>query len=188
LRVGDFYQEFLNLFPVHKQNQGYNNFFWYLCFGTGFDKDSKRLLFYRNDLSNLVLGKRSDNWVVRNFLEAFSREVLGEGNLVWSEGWREEHCRQMLKLNWGDFEQVLQTEKQKLFNYKHSVYLSGEKFFPEKSKQDRRAERRRAEAIRPQCEEAALFQRYLHELPPHRFSKNLKKYFYAANEFAAQEY
>ena len=80
-------------------------------------------LFCRSDLSSLVLGQSSDNWVVKNFLEAFTSDVLGEGNLVWSEGWREKHCRQMLKLNWGDFEQVLQTEKENLFDYTVSTLI-----------------------------------------------------------------
>jgi hypothetical protein len=48
-------------FPRLKERPDYQSFFWYLCFGADFDKDTGKLLLCRNTIAKL-LGREPNNF------------------------------------------------------------------------------------------------------------------------------
>src|SRR6266478_414047 len=176
-----FYEAVFEHFPILKEHTAYRNFFWYLCFGAYFDRDSKRLLLCAEILAELA-GKSVANFPAEEFLWQFSNDVIP---LAWSDSWWPGHrCRQLTKLKLGNFQEILNAEYKKQWHEAGRVYLNGEKFSAAKAQHIRANDRKAAQELLGQCEDARFIQKYLNNLPPHLFSRNVENNYRAAVQYA----
>jgi hypothetical protein len=176
-----FYDAVFKYFPILKERSDYRNFFWYLCFGAYSDTETKRLLLHRETLADLA-GQPLPNFHAEEFLWRFSNDVVP---IVWTEWWWSEHrCRQLTKLKLGNFQQILNREYQHQWRERGRVYLNGNKFSAAKAQQIRATDRKAAEALPGECAEARFIQKYLNNLTPHLFSRNLENNYRCAVQYA----
>jgi hypothetical protein len=182
-----FYDAVFKYFPLLRKRSDYQSLFWYICFGAHFDRDSKNLLLCSKHIAEIV-GREPANFPSGKFLSQFGNDVLGEGNFVWCSGWREKHCRQLLKIKFGGFTEVYEAEKRHLFDEKGRVYLNGEAFSASKRKELKNRERKEAEFAPVQCGHAKFIQRYLNSLDSNLFTKTCKQNYRAAFDYAVYEY
>jgi hypothetical protein len=179
-----FYEAAFEHFPAIKGHEVYQNGLWYLFFGTSFDQDTDRLLLCRDTLA-AIAKQDPANFVSKHFLREVEQKVLGEGNLRWSE-WRQNHCRQLLKLKLGEFAETLRGEYEGRWDNSGFVFLNGEPWSAAKAKHARKAERALAERIVPDCPHAEFIQRYLNELARNQFTKIIKSNYRNAFSFAVE--
>jgi hypothetical protein len=79
-----FYEKAVEHFPAIRKNEVYQNALWYLFFGASFDQDSDMLLLCRDTLA-AIAEQKPENFVSEDFLREIEQNVLGEGNLQWSD-------------------------------------------------------------------------------------------------------
>jgi hypothetical protein len=178
------YEAAFEHFPAIRGNKVYQNALWYLFFATSFDQDSDRLLLCRDTLA-AIKEREPANFVSKDFLRELEQNVLGEGNLRWSE-WREKHCRQLLKLKLGQFAGILRGEYEGQWDKSGLIFLNGDSWSATKAKHARKTERALAERVVPDCPHAEFIQRYLNRLPRNRFTKIINNNYRNAFSFAAQ--
>jgi hypothetical protein len=179
-----FYEAVFKHFPILKEHTPYRNFFWYLCFGAYFDRESKRLLLCREMLADFA-GKPLPNFCAEEFLWRFSNDVIP---LAWTDSWSPGHrCRQLTKLKLGNFQEILSNEYQHLWRERGRVYPNGEKFSAAKAQQITSNDKSAAEGLPGECAEARFIQKYLNNLPPHLFSRNVEKNYRCAVQYAFKE-
>ena len=115
--------------PRLNARRGYRELFWYLLFGTWHDRDTHRLLL-PSDLLCSFEGRSAQNSRAESFLRRFREEVVPPGGeLVWS-GWdlRRNKCRQLIKLDFGRLNWLVEAEYQKCWHHLGRVYLDGRTF------------------------------------------------------------
>jgi len=83
-----FYEEAFKRFPPLKERDDYQIFFWYLCLGAEFDRDTGKLLLCKNTIANL-LSREPKNFNAGEFFEEFRKNVVGEENFLWHEWYQE---------------------------------------------------------------------------------------------------
>jgi hypothetical protein len=179
-----FYEAAFEHFPAIRENEVYQNALWYLFFATSFDQDTDRLLLCRDTLA-AIKQQEPANFVSKDFLHELEQNVLGEGNLRWSE-WRKKHCRQLLKLKLGQFARILRGEYEGQWDKSGLIFLNGESWSPTKARHARKTERALAERVVPDCPHAEFIQRYLNQLPRNRFTKIINKNYQKAFSFAVR--
>ena len=166
------YEQAREQFPLLKERPDYQSFFWYLCLGADFDKDTGKVLLCRNTIASL-LGREPNNFEAGKLLQRFRKGVLGDKNFIWHH-WYKKLCRKVARLNFGDFNDWLTDELEGRFDRLDRVYLDGSKITARKARTVRAAEKGIANSRPAYGSEALFIQRYLNSLHPNLFSKNLK--------------
>jgi hypothetical protein len=179
-----FYEKAFEHFKAIKENKVYQNALWYLFFGTWCDQESDNLLLCRDTLA-AIKGQKPANFVSEDFLRELEQNVLGEGNLCWSE-WRKKHCRQLVKLKLGEFAEILNGEYAGRWDKSGLIFLDGDSWSSTKARHARKTERALAERVVPDCTHAEFIQRYLNGLPRNRFTKIINKNYQKAFSFAVR--
>src|SRR5947207_12344289 len=175
-----FYKLVFRHFPKTEKNPAYRNLLWYLFWGTYFDDDTQRRLLCREILAKLA-GEPLLNFEAGNFLREFDNEVLGGQRLICTPAdWEKGKCRQLLELRLGDFRRIFENESRRRWHKRGRVYLDGQKFSRAKTLLVRHRQKRDAERLKPDCDDAKRIQKYLHALPLHLFTENCKKNYSAA--------
>lgn len=164
-----FYEEAFKHFPILKENFDYRVFFWYVCFGTHFDTQSSNLLLCRDRIADLLRTNRA-NFDAGNFLAQFAHDVLGEENFRWTR-WREGHCRQLLKLKLGSFNEILQGEYEGRWDNTKWISLDGEKWSAAQARHARKVQRELTQRFPTDCRQAEFIQNYLNHIPCNGFTK-----------------
>src|SRR6266542_3839881 len=77
-----FYEATFEQFPILRERPDYRNFFWYLCLGANFDKDTGKLLLCRDAIASLI-GREPKNFRAGKFFEEFRKDVVGDKNFLW---------------------------------------------------------------------------------------------------------
>jgi hypothetical protein len=181
-----FYEQAYKQFPILKERPDYEVFFWYLCLGAEFDRDTGKLLLCRNTIAKL-LGREPNNFEAGQFFQNFRRDVVGEKNFLW-HGWYKKHCRRVARLNLGDFNDWLTHELEGRFDRLDRIYLDGSKITVRKARTVRAAEKGIANSRPAYGSEALFIQKYLNSLHPNLFSKNLKNNHRRALQFVVETF
>ncbi len=110
----------LNIDPAYWQ------FFGYLLFGSSFDEDSGKLLIGQPKLAK-VLGEDANNFVAREFLQRFRRDVMPADSFEWSLYSKDaEKCRQVDRCEWpAELENAIPDEIDAKWHKEGRVYLDG---------------------------------------------------------------
>lgn len=170
------------LHPGLGANRAYWQFFGYLLFGTFFDRDTKLLVIGQRLLAKME-EKPVNHYRAVDFLEAFRRDVLSAETFEWT-AWAANKdsrgkCRQVKKLILHPrLKEAYEAELLKVHHSAGRVYfVDGTVFSRAKQAATRKEYLRGAvEALkRIDCDLAGRVLDYFNKLPPHRFTKLIKK-------------
>jgi hypothetical protein len=171
--------------PRLNARRGYRELFWYLLFGTWHDRDTHRLLLPSELLCSFE-GRSTQNSRAESFLRQFREEVIPpDGDLVWSR-WnpRRGKCRQLIKLDFGRLNWLVEAECKKQWHQLGRVYLDGRTFSSVTKRQARREELGEVQALPACCLEAECIKTYLNSLSPHLFTRCVTRNCAAAEQVA----
>ncbi len=181
-----FYEEAFKRFPPLKERDDYQIFFWYLCLGAEFDRDTGKLLLCKNTIANL-LSREPKNFNAGEFFEEFRKNVVGEENFLWHE-WYKKRCRKLARLNLGEFERFLRAELEEPQNQWDRVYLDGKKFNAAMARKVRAAERGIANSRPAYGSEALFIQKYLNSLDRNLFFQNFRRNYQHTLKFTLEHF
>ena len=169
----------LNIDPAYWQ------FFGYLLFGSSFDEDSGKLLIGQPKLAK-VLGEDANNFVAREFLQRFRRDVMPADSFEWSLYSKDaEKCRQVDRCEWpAELENAIPDEIDAKWHKEGRVYLDGTAYSEGKRKKARQADRAEAERELGYGNDARLIQRYMNTQTSYLFTGVVTKNYDAALEVA----
>ena len=171
--------------PRLNARRGYRELFWYLLFGTWHDRDTHRLLLPSELLCSFE-GRNTQNSRAEAFLKRFREEVIPpDGELIWS-GWdpRRGKCRQLIELNFGRLNWLVEAEYKKHWHHLGRVYLDGRSFSTATIRQARREELNEVQPLAAHCFEAECIKTYLNSLSPHLFTHCVTRNYAAAEQVA----
>ncbi len=181
-----FYEQAHKEFPVLKERPDYEAFFWYLCLGANFDKDTGKLLLCRDAIASLI-GREPKNFRAGEFFDEFCKNVVGDKNFLWHRPYKK-RCRKLARLDLGEFAEVLRAELEGPGDQSKRVYLDGKRFTAAKARKIRAAERGIANSRPAYGSEALFIQKYLNSLHRNLFTQNLRRNYQQALAFTIERF